>query len=615
MVVFLLRFSQHFLFVQIVLTLLVSTMEVEPYPPTTNASLNRSEEDDLVFGEYFLPLAEPKPMLIPDDDDSEVLYEIIPDPKSNAKLQWSDETTMMEIPPREIIDYDSEDSDDSYEIEIVEDADTDADFSLEIVDGEVYYVFETEDDISVEDDGEDSMESDSSFESTSNNTAREPLQLPIDMMIAPNSSGSTFHETDRNIDEHSAPSFQDSTVSFHFGELDEDEGEIRSNLVDSDDTFPDYEVASLHLETSQKQPVHDSPKSINIRAEPNGLSCTKGTDFSPKSPIRSISMSPISECEIPFSPVHPVSPEVETSNQSKSILKLCPSSPSGMSQQSCISKKDKRRKDKKKKEKTFTKTYVRADTFDGEHSVIRWEKPSWTETKLKSTGNGESVKSGANLANPITFPKKYEWNHKVVEDEDGEQVEHTGMNAEDLTKKLKELSAKQKEKGMVKLPNLKSKFQKHLKVTIQGAKIREGGDIVKPITKATVDKDPEHHLNKVAKPELLKRTDLGEKVKQGISPRTMKAKIGWERPKWVQAKLQHAESEKKTYEWEKPEWAKRKVNAELEENSHSTRTSCNSPIRKKYEWKKPEWAQPKDQNECSVDSKEKGRHLMETKLS
>jgi hypothetical protein len=38
-----------------------------------------------------------------------------------------------------------------------------------------------------------------------------------------------------------------------------------------------------------------------------------------------------------------------------------------------------------------------------EHKIYEWEKPSWTNVKLDSTGNGEAIKSGKSLAKPTTF--------------------------------------------------------------------------------------------------------------------------------------------------------------------------------------------------------------------
>ena len=91
---------------------------------------------------------------------------------------------IQEIENRFAYSYPEDEDDDSYEIEIVED-DGDADFYLEIVDGEVFYVFETEDDIS-EDDSEESDEmEDSETETDLEGSPRQPLQLPIATMSAP----------------------------------------------------------------------------------------------------------------------------------------------------------------------------------------------------------------------------------------------------------------------------------------------------------------------------------------------------------------------------------------------------------------------------------------------
>jgi hypothetical protein len=104
------------------------------------------------FPRYFTPLAAAKPFLVPTFDNQVV--ELLPAEKANRKICWDEQILVQEIENRYGDMEVEEGEEDSYEIEIVDD-DGDADFYLEIVDGEVFYVFETEDDISEEEESDD----------------------------------------------------------------------------------------------------------------------------------------------------------------------------------------------------------------------------------------------------------------------------------------------------------------------------------------------------------------------------------------------------------------------------------------------------------------------------
>jgi hypothetical protein len=145
---------------------------------------------------YTLDLAKPRPFLVPSFDGEPV--EVLPSEKANRKIRFDEATYICEIEnrfhpalfPENKGRSDGEDDAENYEIEIVEEGDDDADFYLEIVDGEVYYVFETEDDISVDSD-EDDYEDYDENDSTSGNVSEtegsiQPMQLDISSMIAPN---------------------------------------------------------------------------------------------------------------------------------------------------------------------------------------------------------------------------------------------------------------------------------------------------------------------------------------------------------------------------------------------------------------------------------------------
>lgn len=119
---------------------------------------------------YNEPLKKPRPFLVPAEGDQ--VIEILPAEKENRKIRFKEEILVTEIEDR-FFHYGhelEEEEEEAYEIEIVED-DGDADFYLEIVDGEVFYVFETEDDLSEDSmeellSGDEASESASSFESS-----------------------------------------------------------------------------------------------------------------------------------------------------------------------------------------------------------------------------------------------------------------------------------------------------------------------------------------------------------------------------------------------------------------------------------------------------------------
>jgi len=142
-------------------------------------------EEDLRYPIFSQQLAPPKPFLVLSFDDE--IVEVLPSQKANQKIAWDENVVVVEIENRyeleEYADDGSEEGD--YQIEIVEDG-SDADFYLEIVDGEVYYVFETEDDLLSCDSDCSSVdyESDSYTESTPSHH-REDIQLPIDSTMPP----------------------------------------------------------------------------------------------------------------------------------------------------------------------------------------------------------------------------------------------------------------------------------------------------------------------------------------------------------------------------------------------------------------------------------------------
>lgn len=553
------------------------------------------------FPRYLQPLAPAKPFLMPSFNDEVV--EILPSEKANRKIFFDEHILVQEIENRfAYMQYD-EDEEDSYEIEIVED-DGDADFYLEIVDGEVFYVFETEDDIS-DSDSDDELVSESET-STDDEGPRGALQLPIGNMLAPNLDGD-----DESSDDDAGRLYTVKQHEQSHSTLNVPTPEELLAASDSETETPPESPQSVRKPAAPApamsaplSPEQTPAQTVSSVGSPTPAPASEGYDSqemhtpeaAPKESVtgRMVDMVPQSPIA---GPIAPASPSVGNRTPVRSILKACPESPKAFTP-----KKDKAKKVGKdgKKEKTFTKTYVRADHYDGEHVAYTWEKPDWTKTQLRSTGKGDEVRKGGNLANPITFPKKKPANAELAEEEEYEQI-----NKEELMRRLRNGDAGAAA-SMIPLPAYRG-GQRKLRFSIHGAKIRDGGDIVKPITKATVYRKPED-VNHLAKPENLRSTAEGSKVRQGgnlAAPVTKATVI-------------------KRYEWEKPSWARRTESAvdpstlerpithipkdeERDVNKHahsgllkptpqgSTLRNGSEPAieKKKYEWAKPEWTKPK----------------------
>jgi hypothetical protein len=461
-------------------------------------------------------LAVALPFLVSDEDGNP--HEALPPEKENRKIVWSDEIELCEMPNRKQLgltdDYSEEDEEDvDYEIEIVED-DGDADFYLEIVDGEIFYVFETED-------GSDEEDESDSDDDSAYSSAKAPLQLDLSMMLAP-----ALGDDD---DERGAPTliFEDEDdalpTEIHIGGLkkhgkeEEQEMELdplqfeatgRAELVTEDNAddinlVPDEQEK---LQGSFHESFHASSGSLMFaspEASPESSPVTAA-----KQMVEGFS-SPIAAPKVPA--VCPNS--VESATSKKSILKIA-SSPS-----SHVKKKI---KPKKKEKGTVTKTYVRADTFDGEHSVFTWEKPTWTtESKLKETGVGDDIRKGGNLAAPITFPKQKK---KTDKDEKNDVYEDEYGNVIDKAELVRRIEAGDTgAMAFVPRPTYGGRYQRKLKCSIQGQKIRSGVALEMSITMATVNRQ---------------RADINLEAQ----------------PDKVLTK--HVEVVRQEYKWEQPEWAK-----------------------------------------------------------
>ena len=471
--------------------------------------MSDDEVEEGNFPRYTLELAKPKPFLMPSFDNQ--IVSILPSEKSNRKIRFDEDVLVQEIENRFAYMYpDEDDDDDSYEIEIVED-DGDADFYLEIVDGEVFYVFETEDDIS---DDEEMEYEDSAVVSDSeegdDDQPQQPLQLDIAKMSAP----------DLDSDTDQQPYTLPKSIS-------------SAPVVSKEKKEPSVKPAPAPASQSDQEPM-SPPTSTGTIGSSSADDEVLSTPVSPEKP--KIGRGPAAEIiPEPASPIAtniaPASPVKGIKNPGRSILKACPESP----KVAAPVKKKKPNKTGGKKEKTFTKTYVRAEQYDGEHRVYTWEKPSWTEKRLRSTGKGDDIRQGANLANPITFPKKKPANAHLEEEGDDEKAAspYQGLDKDEIVRRIMGGDS-----SALPLIGYRGK-QRKLKFSIHGSSIRSGGDIVKPITQATQLRKKDD-VNKLADPKKLKATSVGSEVRQG---------------KDLQAPVTMATVTKK-YEWEKPAWAK-----------------------------------------------------------
>jgi hypothetical protein len=511
-------------------------------------------------------MAPPVPYLVPSLNGEPV--EVLEPEKPNQKLKWAGSVEICEIENRMQLDEmygpEEDEDDNSYEIEIVED-DGDADFYLEIVDGEIFYVFETEDD-----EMESSSDEESDSDSSSNDSEpRQPLQFSIESMMAPQLDFdndltvlpvSAGIPVDVNVVEDDFMYFDD--------EADQDaasaEEEPQLSPV-SKTAIPDRIESPPPLEFNE--PAYSPQKQQEIISSTSSPQVGQGTMGAVAPPLAHSEQQVQYEGEQIVTPVTspvnvpkqkvPMSSSSATDHSSpvKSILKACPPSPHSPR---------KKNKNKGKKEKTVTKRYVRADNFDGEQMVFTWEKPQWTESTLKKTDMGADVRKGANLANPITFPKKkaatVEPSHEMYADDKGNTIDK-----EELIRRIQ--AGDSAAVKFVPLPTYGGKQQKKLKCSVWGEKMRSGANLAKPVTMATVNREKDD-INHIANKQVLKNK---------VEP-----------------------TAKKTYQWEKPEWAKRSTTSKEEKipekNQGDTSSATAKGIevaKKEYTWEKPEWAQPK----------------------
>ncbi|GAX25213.1 hypothetical protein FisN_5Lh295 [Fistulifera solaris] len=498
------------------------------------------QKEKVIWSEH---MAEARPFLMPDDENEGEVVEILPPEKENRKIMWADEIHICEMPNRRqlgmITDEEDDEDDNSYEIEIVED-DGDADFYLEIVDGEIFYVFETEDD-SDEDMDDGSL-------SDTGSVIEEPrptLSLPTSQMMAlplGDDDRDAVHQT-----ESSAMVIDD--VPLHLVELEEEVVNMEDDKVvesmpqqeqgDDEVARPDAEETDARKAMDATIPVEEIPSPVDFMSPLTTPEQEPKAKMAPGPSERVALMIPSSP-QAP-APVSLKAPPKSPTSPGRSILKACPPSP-----------QRRPRENKEKKAKGIRKTYVRADTFDGEHQVFTWTKPDWVqENKLKQTDRGQDVRQGVNLASPITFPKQGKRYHEqndhhakdVYEDENGNVIDK-----EELIRRIQ--AGEEGVMAFVPRPTYGGKYQRKLRFSEKGQQIRSGVNLEKPITKATVDRKRDD-INLLAQPkDVLKK---------------------------------HVQVEKKEYGWQKPEWAKKAPNKLM----HSP-----SKARKHYTWDAPEWTKP-----------------------
>ena len=144
------------------------------------------------------------------------------------------------------------------------------------------------------------------------------------------------------------------------------------------------------------------------------------------------------------------------------------------------------KKKKKQGDKpTFTKTYVPVAQFDGEHGLA---------------GGGKSA------------PGKSEEKTQKPERKNSSEITQEEVLRRFATGEI----------GSELITSSLYGAQRRLKISVNGAKLREGSDIVKPITKATVYRTPQN-INHLANPGILK-----------AAPKMEKKTYQWEKPSWAQ---------------------------------------------------------------------------------
>lgn len=523
---------------------------------------------------YNEPLKKPRPFLVPAEGDQ--VIEILPAEKENRKIRFKEEILVTEIEDR-FFHYGhelEEEEEEAYEIEIVED-DGDADFYLEIVDGEVFYVFETEDDLSEDSmeellSGDEASESASSFESSMHSGHSGFTDEDLAGLEAPDLDGDDDGDGDNGdpvvLEEAPLPdeiklnrqASVDDGSEFNL-DMEDDNFGGDNEIEIPEDTKKDMERQSAKKEVRRKKregrkdpPPEPSEHSSSSSSSSSSMSSTTSSstqskkespisqlpafgsvtnqdlnsqipqgrkDASKLAQVNQINMSPPPSPSLTGSP--PGSPErgsismngsqgpMSPTSRRGSILKANAPSPRAETKKAL----QKPKKDGLRKQQSFTKTYVRAEQFDGEHRVYSWQKPAWAQGhELAPTEKGQKVRQGADLAGPITHVGK---NTRPEDPSSPSNSKGIEVDKEEILRRF--VSG---EIGNGLISNSAGR-QRKLKLSVNGAKLREGGDIVKPITKATVIRTP-NDINHLANPGVLRPT-----------PQIEKQTPTWQKPGWA----------------------------------------------------------------------------------
>ncbi|CAB9526204.1 expressed unknown protein [Seminavis robusta] len=225
-------------------------------------------------------------------------------------------------------------------------------------------------------------------------------------------------------------------------------------------------------------------------------------------------------------------------------------------------------------------------TPEEEHKKrLQWEKPNWTQAKLRTTTKGNKIKAGKYISAPITnIPKKI--NEGLEEDED------------DAPSKGALMKGAMK---MVALPKVK-KHQAGLNFTGNGARIRDGRQIEKQIN-PKVNKDKEEVKIWGADPEELKLTPRGLTARKGkvlsddnITQATQLKKYQFEKPSWAKTKKDHLLKHTETGE-------------QLKEGEDIAPKITEAVDEKKYTFEKPSWTKAKLKNTDQGEKVKSGEYL------
>jgi hypothetical protein len=160
-------------------------------------------------------------------------------------------------------------------------------------------------------------------------------------------------------------------------------------------------------------------------------------------------------------------------------------------------------------------TPLKSNTMSDNEDDGLWEKPSWAKggAKLKKTGRGDAMKHTGNLAAAITFtPYKNEDHSNKVANQGGLRQSDVGeavKSGENLACPITHI----REEMMINDSTNKVANQGRLRQSEVGEAAKAGQDLAAPVTYTPYKN--EDHTNYVANPQNLRRSDVGEAAKAG----------------------------------------------------------------------------------------------------